>query len=130
MQWCLLNLHTDAKVDQHAGCTAQYFLFGQKAAQQMPAPCLALPTAVLKVPVASLLSCIGSLVVTERHTWVQQLGWCELVLCADCMQSDLQQQVSLAWYADCGVGLLVNFLDYHHNGLRNYIQLNLKPCPQ
>ena len=30
MQWCLLSIQTDARVDQHAGCTAQYFLFGHR----------------------------------------------------------------------------------------------------
>ena len=38
MQWCLLNVQADARVDWHAGCIAQYFLSEKKAAQQMPAP--------------------------------------------------------------------------------------------
>ncbi len=44
--------------------------------------CIPNSAPVLKVLVASLLSCMGSLVVTERHTYVQHLGWCELVLCS------------------------------------------------
>ncbi len=44
--------------------------------------CIPNSTPVLRVLVASLLSCMGSLLVTERHVWVQHLGWCELVLCS------------------------------------------------
>ena len=102
---------------------------------------------VLKVLVASLLSC--SLVLTERQIWVQHLGWCELVLCSlicniksfwlgmlnaaqDCLQAGaggICPSDKIICF-EKHVTLCVNFLKDHHNGLCNCIHLNLKPCPQ
>ena len=96
--------------------------------------CIPNSAPVLKVLVASLLSCMSSLVVTERHTWVQHLGWCELVLCSlicniksfwlgmlnaaqDCLHAgavSICPSDKIIWF-EKHVILCVNFLDDHHN---------------
>ena len=55
----------------------------------------------------SLLSCMGSLIVTERHVWVQHQSWFELVMCSLICNVSIQfANLQLAWCADCGVRLL------------------------
>ena len=97
-------------------------------------PCIPNSAPILKIPAASLLSCMGSLVITERHIWLQHLGWCELVLCSliciiksvwldmlnavqDCLQAgavSIRPSDKIIWF-EKHVILCVNFLDDHHN---------------